>query len=147
MLLLGRKHQTLGLAVGRGPVRITPSDNTEALIALSRNPRTIRTTRFDTLRGLVDLMDDALRVAPDFTAPGLFLYGGHDELVPAQATRALWQRLPTPALRAFYPNGYHLLTRDLGRAAPIADIAAFALHGTQPTSAMQAACDWVKQPG
>lgn len=136
-----------GLAVGRGPIHISASDNKDALIALSRNPLTILTTRFDTLRGLVDLMDDALKVAPSFTAPSLFLYGGRDELVPPTATRALWAALPPSALRAFYPNGFHLLTRDLERAAPIADIAAYAISGAPPEPAMQAAHIWLQQPG
>ncbi len=132
-----------GLAVGRGPVKITPSDNRDALIALSRNPLTVLTTRFDTLRGLVNLMDAALAAAPRFTAPGLFLYGGHDDLVPPRATAALWRTLPRAAIRAFYPDGYHLLERDLHRAVVIADIAAYALDGTAPTSAEARAAAWL----
>ncbi len=132
-----------GLAVGPGPIHVVPCDNREALIRLSRDPLTMRTTRFDTLRGLVDLMDAALAAAPAFTAPGLFLYGGHDELVPPDATRSVWKNLPSPAIRAFYPNGYHLLTRDLGRAQPNADIAAYVLDGTRPGAAEQAAKNWV----
>jgi acylglycerol lipase len=132
-----------GLAVGAGPIRVTPSDNREALIRLSRDPLTLRTTRFDTLRGLVDLMDAALAAAPSFTAPGLFLYGGRDELVPPRATRAMWRSLPPSAIRAFYPNGYHLLTRDLDRAQPNADIAAYILDGSVPLAAQQTATAWL----
>jgi acylglycerol lipase len=132
-----------GLAVGRGPVRVTPSDNTKALIRLSTDPLTIRTTRFDTLRGLVNLMDEALAAAPRFTAPGLFLYGGHDDLVPKRATAAMWRALPASAIRAYYPHGYHLLPRDLGRAAPNSDMIAYILDGTPPLQAMQAAQDWL----
>ena len=132
-----------GLAVGNGPVRVRPSDNMEALIRLSRDPLTLRTTRFDTLRGLVDLMDAALAAAPIFNAPGLFLYGEHDELVPPRATATIWRSLPEQAVRAFYPNGYHLLTRDLNRAAVNADVAAYVLHGTRPASAETAAQTWL----
>ena len=132
-----------GLAVGRGPVRITPSDNMAALIRLSTDPLTIRTTRFDTLRGLVNLMDEALASAPKFTAPGLFLYGGQDDLVPKRATAAVWRKLPPNAFCAFYPKGYHLLPRDLNRAAPNADMVAFILHGSPPAVATQAAKDWL----
>lgn len=132
-----------GLAVGRGPIRIRPSDNMEALIRLSNDPLTLRTTRFDTLRGLVNLMDHALDAAPAFGAPGLFLYGGHDELVPPRATRAIWRTLPPTAHRAFYPDGFHLLTRDLHRAAVNADVAAYLLDGTRPAVAEAAARDWM----
>lgn len=117
---------TPGLTVSRPPpaVRIVASDNTEALRALGRNPLTIRATRFDTLRGLVDLMDLALAAAPRMPPlPTLALYGGQDTIIPKPATRATWSRLPGPPIRrSFYPSGYHLLLRDLGRAAPIADI-------------------------
>lgn len=136
-----------GLAVGRGPVRITPSDNMAALIRLSTDPLTIRSTRFDTLRGLVNLMDEALDSAPRFTAPSLFLYGAHDDLVPKRATAAVWRSLPPSAFCAFYPDGYHLLPRDLGRAAPNADIVAFVLHGTPPANATQAARIWLSEQG
>ena len=134
-----------GLAVGRGPVRITPSDNVPALIRLSTDPLTIRTTRFDTLRGLVNLMDEALAAAPRFTAPGLFLYGAHDDLVPKRATATIWRSLPATAFRAFYPNGYHLLPRDLHRAAPNGDMVAYIVSGTPPSKAMQAAQSWLTE--
>jgi alpha-beta hydrolase superfamily lysophospholipase len=136
-----------GLAVGRGPVRIRPSDNDDALRRLSRNPLTILKTRFDTLRGLVDLMDTALAAAPRFNKAGLFLYGAHDELIPAEATATLWRTLPASALRALYPQGFHLLTRDLNRSFPITDIAAFTLHGTRPEQAMQSGKDWLASQG
>ena len=132
-----------GLHVGRGPIKIRPSDNNEALLALARNPLTIIGTRFDTLRGLVDLMDAALDAAPRFTAAGLFLYGGHDELVPKAANALLWRCLPPSALRAYYPDGYHLLTRDLHRAVVISDIAAYTLDGTRPQVAETRAAAWL----
>eukprot|EP01037_Dinobryon_pediforme_P012774 gene12774-12872_t len=132
-----------GLAVGRGPVKVTPSDNVPALIRLSTDPLTLRTTRFDTLQGLVNLMDEALEAAPAFTAPGLFLYGAHDDLVPPRATASVWRALPPSAIRAFYPNGYHLLPRDLGRAAPNGDMIAYILHATPPEAASAAAQEWL----
>ena len=107
------------------PIRIRPSDNRAALLALARDPLTINRTRFDTLRGLTDAMDAAQAAAPDFRAPGLFLYGGQDRLVPPEATLALWRKLPEGARRALYPHGYHLLLRDLDRAIPITDVIAW----------------------
>lgn len=115
-----------------GVVRVTATDNQEALRALSANPLTIKGTRVDAVRGLVDLMDAALAAAPAFRAPALFLYGGRDELIPERATEALWRTLPAAARRAFYPGGYHLLPRDLGRAVPIADIIAWTQNPDAP---------------
>ena len=112
-----------GYTATRAPgVTITASDNREALIRLSRDPLTVHATRVDAIHGLVDLMDAALAAAAKFEAPGLFLYGGRDQLVPAEATASTWRRLPTGARRAFYPDGYHLLLRDLHRAGPLADV-------------------------
>ncbi len=113
---------------GRGFVKIRASDNIEALRRLSKNPLTIHGTRVDAIRGLVDLMDEALAAAPRFAAPTLFLYGGHDQLIPGRATEAIWGALPAGAVRAFYPSGYHLLLRDLGRSVPIGDIATWVEH-------------------
>ena len=135
-----------GLEVSRPPppVRILASDNPQALRALAENPLTMRATRFDTLRGLVDLMDTALAAAPYFAAPALVQYGGHDQLIPPEATRATWAALPQGARLAFYPNGYHLLMRDLGRAAPIDDTLAWidASAAPLPSGADRAAADW-----
>jgi len=132
-----------GLTVARGPVPVRATDNLDALRRLSRDPLTIHETRFDTLRGLVDLMDDAQLAAPRFRAPGLFLYGAHDELVPAQATRAMWQRLPEGAVRAYYPDGYHLLPRDLGRDAVLRDVALWITDRVAPRAAMAAAAGFL----
>ena len=113
---------------GRGFVKVTASNNREALIRLSRDPLTLRATRVDAIRGLVDLMDDALASASRFRSPALFLYGGHDQLVPPRATGATWTALPPGPVRAFYPNGYHLLLRDKERAIPIKDIVDWIAH-------------------
>jgi alpha-beta hydrolase superfamily lysophospholipase len=107
------------------PIRVHASDNRAALIRLARDPLTIRRTRFDVLRGLTNSMDDAQQAAPAFTAPGLFMYGGRDDIVPADATAAMWRRLPPTARRALYPTGYHLLLRDNDRRRPIGDILAW----------------------
>lgn len=138
-----------GLAVSRPPptVRIVASDNDEALRALGRNPLTIKSTRFDTLRGLVDLMDLALAAAGRFPLwPTLFMYGAKDMIIPPAATRATWRRLPGgPVRRARYANGWHLMLRDLERAVPTADIVAF-MHepgGRLPSGAEEVAAAWM----
>src|SRR5271165_6137254 len=108
-----------GLTVTGQVAGVTASDNRQALIRLSRDPLTIHETRFDSIDGLVDLMDTAASAAPRFAAPSLFLYGGKDELIPRDAMVRVWRTLPSGPMRAFYPGGYHLLLRDLERAGPI----------------------------
>ena len=112
---------------GGGPIRVWASDNIDALRRLSRDRLTLHATRFDALRGLVDLMDDALAAAAHMPGPALFQYGGHDALVPKDAALAAWRALPRGAAirRAYYPNDYHLMLRDLDRAAPLGDIIAW----------------------
>jgi alpha-beta hydrolase superfamily lysophospholipase len=135
-----------GMEVSRPPpmMKIYASDNAEAIRRLSRNPLTIKATRFDTLRGLVNLMDAALAAAPTFKANGLFLYGRKDEIVPPEATRATWSALHGERL-ALYANGWHLLLRDLDRALPISDIIAWIGDSRPPlpSGAEERAAAWL----
>jgi alpha-beta hydrolase superfamily lysophospholipase len=140
-------HTVPGLTLtGGGLVKVTASNNRDALIRLSTDPLTIHGTRVDAIKGLVDLMDQALAAAPEFHAPAVVLYGGHDELVPARATAATWRALPFGPVRAFYPNGYHLLLRDKNRADPIGDILAWIREpdAPLPSGADKTAADWLK---
>jgi alpha-beta hydrolase superfamily lysophospholipase len=108
-------HALPGLKVSGRGLGIMPSDNIEMLRALGRDPLVIKETRIDALKGLVDLMDDALAAAPRLRTPMLFLYGDHDELIPKDSTRKFLAVLPPdePRRIAFYPKGYHMLLRDL----------------------------------
>lgn len=138
-----------GFTVTGAIARRVASDNREAIRRLSRDPLTIHETRFDTIRGLVNLMDAALAAALHFHQPALFLYGGKDELIPDQATAATWRALPAGAVEAFYPGGYHLLLRDHERIAPIDDILAWILDpgAPLPSGAERTAAAWLaKQP-
>jgi alpha-beta hydrolase superfamily lysophospholipase len=138
-------HLTPGLTATGEVVHVTASDNRQALIRLSRDPLTVHDTRFDAIDGLVNLMDAATFAAPRFTAPSLFLYGGKDELIPPEAMARVWRSLPPGPVRAFYPAGYHLLPRDLGRAEPIGDIIAWltAPAAPLPSGAETAAAAWL----
>jgi alpha-beta hydrolase superfamily lysophospholipase len=102
----------------------------------------------DALGGLVDLMDAALAAAPRMRVPALFQYGGKDELVPKEATASTWRALPRgggPRM-AYYPDGYHLLLRDLDRARPIGDIVAWLRDPSAalPSGADRAAEAWLR---
>jgi alpha-beta hydrolase superfamily lysophospholipase len=131
---------------GMTPARMA-SDNRAAIRRLSTDPLTLRETRVDAVRGLVDLMDAALAAAPRFHAPALFMAGGKDELIPEQATTAVWHALPGGERLAFYPEGYHLLLRDSGRAAPIGDVVAWIRDpgAPLPSGADRAAASWLAE--
>jgi acylglycerol lipase len=134
-----------GFTVTGQVAKVQASDNREAIKRLSNDPLTIHETRFDTVRGLVDLMDAALAAAPRFHARALFLYGGHDELIPEKATAATWRALPTRPVRAYYPAAYHLLLRDHEREGPIDDILAWMQRPDSPlpSGADRAAAVWL----
>ena len=130
----------------RGFVKITASDNHDALVRLSTDPLTLHGTRVDAVNGLVDLMDAASVAAPAMRSTALFLYGGKDQLVPKRATRAAWRALADPgAVRAYYPERYHLAPRDLGRAEVIGDIIAWTRDPAAPlpSGADRAAAAWL----
>jgi acylglycerol lipase len=118
------------------PVRITPSDNIPMLRAYGADPLVIKETRADALNGLVDLMSAALRAAPRFDAQALILYGARDDIVPRAPVRRFIGALPARAKLhqriAFYPQGYHMLLRDLEARLPIADIAAWIADRSAP---------------
>ena len=120
---------------GRG-LGIKPSDNLPMLRALSLDPMVIKTSRLLTVYGLVNLMDLALEAAPAFGAPALLLYGAHDEIVPAEPIRLFVAHLPPDPehLRrlAYYPDGYHMLLRDLDGARIAADVASWVLDRRAP---------------
>ncbi len=103
------------------------SDNIEMLRGLGRDPLFLKRIRIDTLEGFVTLMDQAFAAAPQLKTPLLLLYGEKDELVPPAPVEAFWQRLPPGAPRtvALYPEGWHLLLRDLQADVVIEDVLAW----------------------
>ena len=124
-------------ATGEG-FAIVPSDNIEMLRKLSLDPLVIKETRMDAVYGLVGLMDKAYDAAPDLGGPCLVLYGAHEEVIPPRAALAMLRRLPKagnpkPAVRlVLYPNGYHMLLRDLQAAVVVADVLAFIADPAAP---------------
>ena len=116
-------------------VTIIPSDNIEMLRAMSRDPLVQKRTRSDVLFGLTNLMDEA-RTAPASLAaplpPLLLTYGARDQVIPAKPTEAVITELGARAAIKRYDTGYHMLLRDLGRAAPQNDIADFVLRLAAP---------------
>jgi acylglycerol lipase len=110
---------------GRG-LHITPSDNVEMLRALAADPLVIKETRIDTIHGLVDLMDEALADSDRIDLPVLILYGEKDEVVPKEPTREMLAEMPKDHRHlAVYPNGYHMLLRDLEAKTVDADVVAW----------------------
>ncbi len=110
---------------------IWPSDNIEMLRAYSADPLVIKVTRTDAIAGLVELMDKALAAAPELEQEILLLAGDKDQIVPTGAIDDFASRLnPTTMTTIRYPDGFHMLLRDLQRENVYADIDAWIDRGS-----------------
>ena len=87
-----------------------------------RDPHMIWTTRIDAVYGLVGLMEDASDRAANLQGDVLFLYGGHDQIIPRASAIVTARRLPHNVRTAYYANGYHWLLRDLQAPVVYQDI-------------------------
>ena len=136
-----------GLALSSSAPVFRPTENLDAWRRWSRDPQLIKATRVDAVAGLVDLMDAATAALPSFTAPALVLYGAKDELVPPKPIRAALGQLPRGAAQrvAFYPEGHHMLLRDLGGATVAGDILAWMGNRAAPlpSGADEVAAAWL----
>lgn len=109
---------------GKG-LEVVPTDNIEVRRAISRDPLFIRATRIDSIYGLANLMDQALVNAGKLQLPTLVLYGRKDQIIPKEPTLLMLEKMPPATRKAFYPDGYHMLLRDLQREKPLNDIMAW----------------------
>jgi alpha-beta hydrolase superfamily lysophospholipase len=104
---------------------IIATDNIEALRAMGRDELIIKETRIDAVYGLTNLMDKALELSPHLTTPTMILYGEKDEVIPRAPTCRMLEKLNEAELHytlRLYPNGYHMLTRDLQAETVFDDI-------------------------
>ncbi|MWJ26958.1 alpha/beta fold hydrolase [Halomonas sp. ZH2S] len=131
---------------------IEPTDDPEIKRKLAEDPLILRHARVDTLHGLTHTMDKALKRASDLPPPALILYGDADDIIPPQAICALLAQLPErDGFRiAFYPEGYHMLTRYTQRERTEMDMLAWLLnpeaslpsgHEVTQDEAYQALCE------
>ena len=98
-------------------VGATLTDNREMMREFDNDPFVLRQTRVEALHGLTDLMDSAFENASQLGGKILLLYGEKDEIIPKTAINAFLQGLYSSGDSGktviFYPDGYHLLLRDL----------------------------------
>lgn len=125
-------HSLPGMRLSGRGLGITASDNQPMLRALRDDPLVLKEARADALWGLTNLMDRALAAAPVLSVPTLVLYGEHDEIIPRRPTCRMLSLLASSARIAIYPDGYHMLTRDLGRRLVLEDLSAWLADPAAP---------------
>jgi alpha-beta hydrolase superfamily lysophospholipase len=105
---------------------IWPSDNIEMLRRLSRDPHMMKSVRVDMVAGLADLMDLAHQRAGEIDIPTLLLSGEQDQVIPPAAIGTIAKDIrasnPDRSVVCLFPDGYHMLLRDLNGPTVIGDI-------------------------
>ena len=128
-------HLVPSMTLTGGGLKIQPSDNIEMLRALSRDPLVIKETQIGTIYGLVELMDQGASSATRIPVPVLLLYGAHDQIVPPIPVGTVLREMQAAHINvtpACYPNGYHILLRDLQRETVWKDIESWMLTPELP---------------
>ncbi len=111
-----------------------PSDNQEMLRRNFHDPLIIKETRIDSIYGLVDMMDEAYLSIEKVRVPVLLLYGERDEIVPRASIDSIKTRFENDLTIKEYPDGWHMLLRDLQREVVWRDIEAWIRQVEAPPS-------------
>jgi len=134
-------HTFPWMHVSGNGLHIVASDNIAVLRKLSRDPYFQHDARVDQVYGLVNMMDAAHEATSKLTDPPpiLLLHGERDEVVPLASTRETIAALGSRAEVRDYPDGYHMLMRDLDRAVVWKDIDAWIKQHAVPGGAAHSA--------
>jgi acylglycerol lipase len=111
---------------------IWASDNVPELIRMGRDRLMIWGSRFDTLYGLVALMESGWRDIGLVRLPTAYMYGAHDQIIPKGAAFSAADRLRAPGRTLYYDRGWHLLLRDLQAETVWRDTEAFIRDPSAP---------------
>lgn len=107
------------------------TDNIEILRAMFTDPLVIKATRMDAILGVVRIMGEAWRASAHAGGKILFLYGENDEIIPVSAMADAAKRLCGEVTVVAYPDGWHLLFRDLQAETVWRDVARWVLSAAQ----------------
>ncbi len=99
------------------------TDNIPVLRAMLDDPHVIKPTRMDAILGVVRLMGEAYEDAENVSGDILFIYGQRDEIIPLEAMQATQRRIKGEVDARAYPDGWHLLFRDLKAEVVWRDVA------------------------
>lgn len=127
-------HIAPSYKVSGGGLELLPTDNIALLRAMSYDPNVIKTTRLDAIYGLVDIMDEAYRNITNINMPVLVLYGAKDDIVPPEPFKDYVDESSHlfHHVFAYYPNGYHMITRDIHAYQVLEDIVSWIHNKNAP---------------
>lgn len=115
-------------------VKIEPSDNADMLQRTWSDPLMIRQNKIEQVHGVVSVMESAHKAAPRLSPeiPMLLTYGAKDIVIPEKGLRRTAKQLPEHVRTAYYPDGYHMLLRDLQAEVVFEDVLAFLRDADTP---------------
>ncbi len=112
---------------GRGLVSIQASDNVEMLKALGEDPYYMPYPSSTEIMGMIRVMDRAEAAAAGLDLPSLLLYGAKDEVLPERPMFKVYAHTGGETSSKIYPEGWHMLLRDLQAPNVWRDVGDFAL--------------------
>ena len=93
------------------------------LRALGRDPIYLRNLSSREFLGLIRVMDRAVAAAPNVAQPTLTLWGEKDEVLKRGPIETAHNAIPGARRLITYPDGWHLLFRDLQARKVWTDVA------------------------
>ena len=108
-------------------VKIEPSDNIEMLRRTWADPLMQRNNKIEQVHGVVSVMETAHDRAANLSAetPMMLTYGAKDIVIPERGMKRTAKVLAPHVRTAYYPDGYHMLLRDLQAEIVFEDVLAF----------------------
>ena len=87
----------------------------------------LKTNKIEQVHGVVSVMESAHRAAANLPpdTPMLLTYGAKDIVIPEKGVRRTAKTLPSHVRTAYYPDGYHMLLRDLQSETVFEDVLTF----------------------
>lgn len=99
------------------------TDNIEILREMFADPLVIKETRLDSVVGVIRVMGSGYAAAKNVDGNILFLMGERDEIIPLKAMEKTAMRLSGDVTFRRYPDGWHMLFRDLQAPVVWRDVA------------------------
>ena len=99
------------------------SDNIAFLRAMYDDPYVVKETRLDAVLGVVRMMGEGWDASDEIGGDFLVVYGAKDDIIPVKKMKKAAARLSGDVAAREYPDAWHLILADQGRAAPLGAIA------------------------